>query len=806
MKWIIVPILALCMTGDLTMRTDNEEWAEWQYNDSRKVQEPPIPEHLYPLEVNISTEKSPNSKEYRLRAVITPTEHRFEHDRRYVYYNGAWLPDSDCTKDVKVVVDFYEQIADPRDVLMSAMPPMRFNHILYISNNGNLYFQAMKMEGADPDNFEQMNVLAAEMRQGSLTVSERPEPSNTYIKSNGRVYYRGKWLEGLNIRKFHLIYGAMSIYGYPKDTYAGDGSNVYYMGERIRGAHAPTFTLFHAENSIDFPEFSKDKNCLYFKGERVKGIDGSTFVSLGSRYFKDKNGVYMFSSLPQCSDAGFMGDGSIECDGERYFCLNESYRDALLNLKEMETAQGGADLVATGIPYFGPHRIYVALKCIEADPETFEIIDPDHNLYYSKDAYHVFMNGKIIEGANPKNFTVYSNTDYIVDNRHVYYRGEIVPDADVATFRPMADIYRNYGYFRDRNHIYQNGQKVKGLSAANYDVSGFYYKKGGKVWLRIPYGDILLFQIKEADPQTFVTYFEEREMIPCSYAKDCANAYYRGTVIPGAHAGTFEPFGNSGYAYDSKNLYFNGRLIKRSGDFNSSGFRVISLSDPEEEMDVYLRSAYAEDNRYIYYNGTILSEKITGETLHLYNRDSNHPFNIYAYYNGKIFCRGKLIKVGAKDSIRLYHYGPFTSPFWSDSWHIYYEDKQIADVEEGVRVAGFDYGVVGGKRAFYKDREMDTADGAALWATDVSGYAKDLQNVYFEGVRQEGINPDDFYPLRAKGYAKYGNRIYYNGRVPESIDAAKITTQRIGIAHYLMDGTYIYYEGIRYKKPKESRW
>lgn len=745
------------------------------------------PDDLQPLNVNVPTNDAPEPKGWDSERIqFIPTAHQFAHDGKLVYYQGVQLPDSDYHKKVKVVKHFYERFSLPSDIMMSAIPPIRFHHFLYISNNGNLYYMATKLEGADPENFEALSIPIPNGQE---------ELSNVYIKSNNRIFYRGKELKEINDGKFHIIQQKSLPNGYPDDRYASDSTNIYYLGDKIPGADAKTFSILNNN------QLSKDKNHLYYMNEVVEGIDGNTFSVLDFIHYKDKNYVYMLISYPKCDNAQLTESGGVECNGELYFFLSKANRNAALNIPKDSVQQAGPISSAILLTSIYP-REYTALKRIHADPETFEVVDQDRSSYYTKDANNVFINGTAIEDASPEYFQVSRNTGYAYDNNHVFYEGKLIEDADPETFCLMPYIYKYYDYYKDKNYIYYRGKKVEGLTAVNFDISGFYYKKDGKVWLRIPYSNILQYEIKEANVATFTTYDKGREQIPCPYAKDSKHAYYRGVPMQGVDVATFIPHENSGYAYDKQNLYFNGERVEQNRTFDSKWFRTIAFMDPDGTTDVYLRNAYAQDQAYIYYNGQILDDNIPDTILHIYDTGRNQQFCIYAYYGGKIYCRGKLIKKSHKDAIRIHHYGSYASPFSSDETNIYYEDKVIASASQGLRVLGSEYAIVGDSRAFYKDKEIEVGDIKTLRTKDNSGYAMDKSNVYFEGKKLERVNPDYFYPLAA-GYAKYDNHIFYNGEIIEQSDSKYIGTERIGIASYVKDGKHIYYEGNKYKKPKD---
>lgn len=101
---------------------------------------------------------------------------------------------------------------------------------------------------------------------------------------------------------------------------------------------------------------------------------------------------------------------------------------------------------------------------VGADPKTFVVLGD----YYGKDDRHVYWithgeegpNPHEIDGADPQTFATLPEGDAVAkDKNHVYWMGALfpVPDADPATFVLMSGDCGTYcGYFaRDKNHVYE---------------------------------------------------------------------------------------------------------------------------------------------------------------------------------------------------------------------------------------------------------------------------------------------------------------------------------------------------------------
>ena len=824
------------------------------------------PDKLKPLSVNVPTDEQPESNDYNELILITSSTHDFAHDGRLVYYLGVPLPDSDYRKDVKVVKHFYEQFSDPMDEFMSPFPPDRFRQIIYISNNGNLYYQSIKLEDTDPDNFEGVKSSVNGMEE---------KVSDVYIRSNNRIYYREKELKGINADKFHIIpiggYSSFyvsdsvniyyngdklqgadpdnfegvksfvddmeekisevyirsnnSIYyqekelkginadkahvipigGYPS-LYISDGVNIYYNGDKLEGVDAGSFQIINYHSC-----FGKDYKHLYFGSEIVEGLDRATFENINPTHVKDKNGLYMLTYFPQCDNPRLLQNGGVECNGKVYFFLSSSRRNVVLNTPK-DTTQRDAMLnmpkdSTLDPPFNDPSFMFTfdpesdVYKYMPADPESFEIVLNNYYALYTRDKNHVYLNGNVIDSAKPQDFHVNPvDISYAMDKNHVFYNGKLIEDADPKTFKKMDFIYRYSDYYRDKRHIYYWGRKVEGLSAANFDISKFYYKSDGKVWLRVPRSNVLQFCIEEADTATFQTFDSMVDDFACLYAKDSQHAYYHGMPMQGVDVASFQPYENSGYAYDKNNLYFNGQRVPITGTFNPEGFSIISYMYTDGYTDGYSRNVYTQDNRNMYYNGRVLQDHMPGCLPEFYNnRRNDNRFCIFVYCGGRIYCRGKLIKKGSKEDIRIYLYSRHVSPFWSDDINIYYEDKIIAKAEDGLEALDSEYAIIGGNRVFYMDEEIAVSDVKTFQTQTYGHYAKDKNHVYFEGKKLKHSNPDKF-DTEGLGYAKDNAHIFYEGEIIEGADPEH-TQVRYG---YLTDYKYIYYQGKRYEIPTED--
>lgn len=151
---------------------------------------------------------------------------------------------------------------------------------------------------------------------------------------------------------------------------------------------------------------------------------------------------------------------------------------------------------------------------LEADPATFVALDQ----IYSKDAKHVYLYEDIIQNADPNSFVLLTS-EYAKDYAHVYFMGKVIPNIDKNTFVTLGN------YAKDAVHVY--------------------------------YREHL---IADADPKTFVS-------IDDFYGKDTNYVYYSSQILPDADPGTFIYVGNIDtlrYFKDTKNVFLNGYKVNNA--------------------------------------------------------------------------------------------------------------------------------------------------------------------------------------------------------------------------------------------------
>ena len=205
--------------------------------------------------------------------------------------------------------------------------------------------------------------------------------------------------------------------------YSIDKGKVYYGNEILEGANPKTAEL------IGFSLLKDDKN-VYYMGEKVKDVKIKNFEKLGKNYWKNENKIYY-------------RDKRIEnADIMSFKVLNEDYA------KDKNNVYDGNESIGRGIK----------------DPKTFEFLQNGiiNATLYGKDKYNVYyIENKMIKcfdtyysiygvnGINKDKVEV-MNKWFIKDDKNIYFKGEILEDADYNTFEVLPN-----GDGKDKNRSYE---------------------------------------------------------------------------------------------------------------------------------------------------------------------------------------------------------------------------------------------------------------------------------------------------------------------------------------------------------------
>jgi DKNYY family len=165
---------------------------------------------------------------------------------------------------------------------------------------------------------------------------------------------------------------------------------------------------------------------------------------------------------------------------EIYTKNNQSW----ISLKDKESVDGYTRI---GDSIFGGEIACNIEPLKGIDLKTFKLLP---GTKYAKDKNHVYypleipcidytdcgvcFYGKIIiETANPKKFK-YLGKEYATDEKNVYFRGELIENADGETFK-VIDGPEYFFFATDKNYVFKHNEIFK-----NADSKTFYYDKTDK--------------------------------------------------------------------------------------------------------------------------------------------------------------------------------------------------------------------------------------------------------------------------------------------------------------------------------------
>ena len=298
--------------------------------------------------------------------------------------------------------------------------------------------------------------------------------------------------------------------------YSRDRNNVYWEDQIVPGADKETFVVLGGSgNDNNTCDFAKDKNHLYYEGQIVptQANLASLKLILDARgfftgYAVDDAHVYCnncddsdkaLTPIPGADPRTFTAlvgfDGRVTAPLPANTTPVGPYTPMGMDASHVyveSVAQSGMDAhsfatlyVASDYSYFkDSHAIYLyyyiggkPVVLPDADQTTFnphpksfyaQIKSQESADTFSADSQHVYVNGKLVPGADPQTFEVLAtaggyDTQYEKDKSSIYFLDKPVTGADYGTF--TVDTFQNststpYYDAQDKNSHYLNGQVV----------------------------------------------------------------------------------------------------------------------------------------------------------------------------------------------------------------------------------------------------------------------------------------------------------------------------------------------------------
>lgn len=319
------------------------------------------------------------------------------------------------------------------------------------------------------------------------------------------------------------------------DAYAVDANHVYYWNEVLEGADPASFRVLDENYAVDSQR-------VWYEGDSVAGADPATFVTSDDKATlgHDARDYYMGTRPLHVADISTFKqiDNSWAIDSQNVYYLNNTLAEN------------------KAVP-IGDYRTFRAL-----------------NNYYAADDKHVYYANNLVEGADPKSFTILEGQyHYAKDKNRVYCRayGSPIRDFDALRHKNMEDGIWD-AFHTDGKTVY-NPELMP--MPAGTDFTTIHRAEPYRDWYadkaHVYYENRLLL---EANPRTFKVfpshYISEAEVSSINksstYSHDGTHVYYRDSLMRGVDIPSFicgEDFVSSGsFAFD-KNRFYEGRPTPR---------------------------------------------------------------------------------------------------------------------------------------------------------------------------------------------------------------------------------------------------
>jgi len=316
---------------------------------------------------------------------------------------------------------------------------------------------------------------------------------------SGQIYFRRCSVDGLD--HFDLTGIDPKTFQYVNDVYIKDKNSVWNLGETKRCEYPKLLLL---DPSVDVSTFSafatssfvaKDKIGVIYNDHRLASPSKDT-VYLGFGYYKDANQIWkhvgygniiLLKGVP--ADArplsiNYLADNINVYDAGNVYSDKDSVSIAIgadpTSFKELDN---GYSLDKNNVYYKSKIVLLADSKSFIKVSNQAEM-DEHCGFSYWKDVRGVYLNGNIIQSADPNTFKVVkfqgrpcNAGQYSMDKEHVFYDSTLLSDIDISTF-----IYKGEETVADSNSIYVEGSKCVSVSTLVEDAKLGYSLQIPKGW------------------------------------------------------------------------------------------------------------------------------------------------------------------------------------------------------------------------------------------------------------------------------------------------------------------------------------
>lgn len=485
--------------------------------------------------------------------------------------------------------------------------------------------------------------------------------------------------------------------------------------------------------------------------------------------------------------------------------------------------------------YCGSREDYRFLE--GADPATFVIEIP--TIPYAKDRNNVYWNGEILPDANAATFRRIMNTDYGTDGKGVYFGSEKLFGADPGSFNVLKPDLA-----ADKHFIYSKASVLDSLRA-NFSYYANFVISGDNVFENYTDLDAETLEIikskKHRATDRYEGYVERMEVAAHEYFNiyfDDINHRNRYNLRY-AHMETLKILGNY-HAKDSFLVLFIFDEIYRA---DPKTFEVLSGFIGKDKRAVYSGQDeifYADPNSF-----EMISQRYGKDGTDVFFDDSRLPDadlktftpinEHYAKDKNKVFF--KFTPIAGSDPCS-FSASEYLYPYSMDKHAVYYKAETIenadpasfvllyngyskdkysvflytsiipeADPETFKRIVGTDYST-DREHVFYDGKKLENSDGLSFRVLD-DDYCLDKNNVYYYG-EITGADPATFKVASNKyGYPSYpGSEKELKNFVVSRLNFSKYPckTDSRYTAHCRIDTSGKVYRVIMNYKDKNSEW
>nr|WP_314080501.1 DKNYY domain-containing protein [uncultured Leptotrichia sp.] len=683
----------------------------------------------------------------------------------------------------------------------------------YYTDKNSVYFHKddlRKITGADKNSFEILeeyiardknNVYFKGEKLGNIDIKSFKYFEDGLAKDKNRVFYieDNKDITGVDAKTFERM--GESYYFRDKNNIFGLKDYNPYDLEMLKNIDRNSFNTLSKE-------IGKDKNGVYYFGEKIDGISSNNakFVeALGNSDYilQSGNDHYLMTVNEKDSDNNERFETKkidsldIDFDTFKYFEMSDLYKDknsfyyhsdndlkkikSDIDVKSAEKVLKLNDFIKdkSNLYYYSNGKIEkINLKI---DVNNLEYLDDGNSNFsnYLRDGKNVYFvdneygKVKIVKNVDRNTFKVV-NGNYGVDSKNVYCFGEKLDFVGLDGLKIFNEIY-----LKDKKNVYEisvndnDKVKVEPIKNLNIDVATFedifgglnYKDKNSVYYVDENNGKVSLKILKGADPATFEfgiiskdknsVFIGNQKLKGVSskgfevlndsldFVKDYKNVYYldresdgitykvevldtKGVDIP-----SFEFFGDSYNKYfkDKDNIYF------LNDKDNKMEFEKLAAVNPKtfEIIDDY----FARDDKNVYF----FNKKVIGVDAKTFEEVG---YDIVKDKNGlHILIDSNETEIKTKnlkaDEIDLKTLKKLDNGYFKDKNNIY-------------------YGLSGN---LYKIKNADLQTFEVLNSPYSSSvyFAKDKNNVYYNGKKLDGIVPNDFEQIQSY-FIKDKNGIY----------------------------------------------